>query len=463
MTTRIYAPWLAELTMQIKVPDYDASPRQALFHTSTAYETLYGGAAGGGKTAALCAEAVTTCLQYPGIRVYVFRNTIPELKATIIPEVRRQCAAYMDTGALHYHGLDRQFRFDNGSIIQLAYMEHPGDEFNYQGAEIQLLMFDELTHFTQDQYEYLKTRVRTTGNYPLRIMSATNPGNIGHGWVKSYFIDGKEPEKVYTDKDTGQSRIFIPAKVSDHPLEKFKHDYRKSLEAIADTDLRRALLEGDWDVFSGQVFTEWRREKHIVDPFPIEDHWQRWSGYDWGYGNPATMLWLARDPSTNRVYVYKEFYATGMTVTQQAQKIKLIEGQDHVMPRLADPSIWKSKVNIEDGETIANLFMREGLTFVPANNERLAGKNAIHEALAPLPLDGKPKLQVFSNCYNLIRTLPSLPYDQHKPEDVDTDAEDHAYDALRYALMNARKPKRKDDEVPKPPGFDMAGNYGVRI
>lgn len=412
--------------MQVKVPNYDASPRQAKFHLSGSFETLYGGAAGGGKTAALVAEAVTTCLEYPGIAVYIFRKTIPELKKTILPEIRKQCADYINAGKLVWHGTDRQFMFDNNSTITLAYCQNPGDEYNYQGAEIQLLMFDELTHFMQDQYEYLKTRVRTTEEFPLRVMSATNPGNIGHGWVKSYFIDPAQPEQEHTDRETGETRVFIPAKVIDHPSEKFRNDYSKRLQAIQDLSLRKALLDGDWDIFSGQVFTEWRRARHVVDPFQIPEHWRRWVGYDWGYGNNAfaAALWFAKDPGNNVTYIYREFYETGMITSDQALKMLAMSQGENISLWMGDPSIFKSRPNIESTETIADILQKEGMFFVPANNDRMMGLNAWHEHLAP-GTDGTPKLKVFSNCFNLIRTLPTLPYDLHKVEDVDTDAEDH--------------------------------------
>lgn len=431
---------------ELLVPDYIASERQTKFHLSDADETLYGGAAGGGKSAALAAHAVTMALRYPGIRIYMFRNTIPELKATLIPEIQKQCAAYMQYGHMTYHGQDRQFRLRNGSIIQMAYMENPGDQYKYQGAEIQILMFDELTHFTQDQYEYLKTRVRdSSGKFPLKIYGCTNPGNIGHGWVKAYFIDVGLPEQIYTDRETGKSRVFIPAKVSDHPIESFRTQYASTLNAISDESLRRALLEGDWDQFSGQVFTEWRREKHVHEPFQIPDHWLRWMAYDHGYNTYAAAVWFAKNPNDQHIYLYRELYESQMAVSKLAEKIKELDRGEDIRYRLADPAIWKSPANAETGENIAQIMDREGVHFQPANNDRLAGKNAVHEALALMP-DGIPQLRVFANCINVIRTLPTLPYDDHKVEDVDTDAEDHLYDTMRYGLVGQREAKIKKEK-----------------
>lgn len=421
---------------QIRVPDYVPSPRQTKFHTSTAFETLYGGAAGGGKTTAIVAEAITFALQWPKARVYMFRRTIPELKQSIVPEIYKQASAYIDSGGMKYNSQDRTFVLRNGSIIQLAYLETAADMYRYQSAEIHLLLMDELTHFTQEEYEYLKTRVRSTGEHPLKVMAATNPGNIGHGWVKSYFIDIAPFETIYKDK-AGNTRQFIPAKVDDHPIEAFRKSYSKQLESISDPDLRRALLLGDWDIFSGQVFTEWERDLHVVDPFPIPKHWTKWLAYDWGYNSYAACLWLTRDPANERLYVYREFYQHAMAASSQAETINNLSGEELIVTKWADPSLWKQNANVETGETVAIIFQKAGLIFQPANNDRKNGMNAIHEALAIAP-DGKPNLQIFSNCVNTIRTLPSLPYDANKPEDVDTRAEDHLYDCLRYGLVNQR-------------------------
>lgn len=437
---------------QVRVPDYSPSDRQTKFHESTAFETLYGGAAGGGKTAAIVAEAITYALEYPKARIYIFRRTIPELKQSIQPEIYKQCAPYIDSGGMKYNSQDRVWNFRNGSTIQLAYLENLADMYRYQSAEIHLLLVDELTHFTQEEYEYLKTRVRSTGEHPLKVMSATNPGNIGHAWVKSYFLDLIAPETVFTDK-IGNTRQFIPARVSDHPNEAFRKTYSQQLESLADPNLRRALLHGDWDIFSGQAFPEWAREKddkpwHVCDPFPIPHHWTKWFSYDYGYNTWAAGLWLANDPVTNRIYAYREFYEHAMPASKQAETILKLDASETISTRWADPSMWKQRGNVETGESVAVIFEKAGIIFTPANNDRLAGKNAIHEALKP-QADGIPRLQVFSNLINLIRTLPALPYDLHRPEDVDTRAEDHLYDDLRYGLINERPSVMPEAKIPQ--------------
>jgi phage terminase large subunit len=433
----------------IKVPDYTPSERQTAFHQADADEILYGGAAGGGKSAALVAEAITLALEYPGIPIDIFRRTIPELKSTILPEIHKQAGAYIEAGHMTYHGLDRQFRLANGSTINLNYLDTDADIYRYQGREMPVILVDELTQFPQSWIEYIKTRNRTSNpDHPVIFRAGTNPGGVGHGWVKNYFIDITQPEVKYTDPETKLSRMFIPAKVSDHPLEKFREDYAQKLGAISDIDLRRALLEGDWDVFSGQVFTEWRRDKHVVEPFAIPEHWNRWFAYDYGYNTFAAGLWFTKDPTTDRIFVYREFYESQMAVSKQAELMNSLDRGERVAPNLADPAIWKSPANAETGETVAALFSKAGRNFVPANNERIAGKNAVHEALATAP-DGLPKMQIFSNCVNLIRTLPSLPYDRHRVEDVDTKVEDHLYDVLRYGLINQKPAKAPTVYIPQ--------------
>lgn len=442
---------------KVKVPNYTASPRQTLFHTAATDEALYGGAAGGGKTAALVAEAVTLCLEHPGLPVDIFRRTIPELKSTILPEVYRQCGDYIDAGYMTWHGQDRYFKFSNGSTVNLNYCDTPADVYRYQGREMPVILFDELTQFPQDWYEYLKTRNRTSNhNWPVRIRAATNPGGVGHGWVKNYFIDTAPAEQIYTDRETGLTRIFIPAKVDDHPSKIFREQYKTKLQAISDDALRRALLDGDWDQFAGQVFTEWRRDKHVVKPFEIPDYWPRWLGYDHGYNTHAAVLWFTKDQQTNRMYIYRELYLSLTGVSQIAQLIKQVEGNETVLPRFADPAIWKGAGNQNTGETVAEMFQKEGTIFTPANNDRLAGKQAWHDALSIAP-DGLPKLQVFENCTELIRTLPSLPYDKNRVEDVDTRAEDHPYDAGRYALLGQRYSGASTAEPYKP---IQRTNYG---
>lgn len=433
---------------QVQVPNYTASERQRAFHESTADEVLYGGAAGGGKTAAIVAEGITLALEYPGIPIDFFRRTIPELKGTILPEIYRQAGDYIDAGHMRWEGQERRFKLSNGSTLNLNYCDTDNDIYRYQGREMPVILIDELTQFPQAWVEYLKTRNRTSNtDWPVLFRAGTNPGGIGHGYVKRYFVDIAPAEKLYTDQATGITRMFIPAKVDDHPLETFKVSYGKKLDAITDPNLRKALRNGDWDVFEGQVFTEFSRDKHVVDPFEIPDHWQRWRSMD--YGNKNSIYWYAQDPATDRVFVYREYRTEEYTtIEEKSRVIRDLEAGERVSYGLADPSIWNGSANHNDqeGKSVAQMFESAGINWTPAINDRKAGLAMVHDMLG-YAKDGLPKLQIFSTCLSLIRTLPALPYDKHKVDDVDTKADDHDYDSLRYGVMKFRA--TPVDDVPE--------------
>lgn len=408
-------------------------------------EKLYGGAAGGGKTAAIVAEAITLALEYPGIPVNLFRRTIPELKATIIPEIQKQAGAYIKAGHMTWQGQDRKFLLKNGSTLILNYLDNDNDIYRYQGAEMPVIAVDELTQFPQAWIEYLLTRNRSSNaDWPVMFIAGTNPGGIGHGWVKSKYIDAMPPETVYEQTLEGNetvTRVFIPAKVDDHPDAKFKKDYKRKLSAISDPQLRRALKDGDWDVFAGQVFKEFSRDKHVVDPFEIPSHWQRWRAMD--YGNKNSVGWFTQDPQTQRVYMYREYRTEEyQAISEKSRNIKQFEAGENVSYGLADPAIWNGQGDHNTGKSVAQMFIDEGVIWMPANNDRKAGLAVVHDHLA-IQKDGQPKLQFFSTCLSMIRTLPSLPYDKFKVDDVDTKADDHDYDMLRYALMAFKKPQKK--------------------
>ena len=211
---------------------------------------------------------------------------------------------------------------------------------------------------------------------------------------------------------------------------KHKEAYEQRLGAL-DENERRALRYGDWDIFAGQVFREFRRDVHVVDPFPIPEDWRKFRALDYGYANPACCLWLAIDYDGN-IYVYRELYITLLTAKELARRIIELSGEEKILYTVADPSLW-AKMGHE-GVSIEETMRKEGLRLVQADNDRLAGKQQVHSYLREC------RLKIFSTCVNLIRTLPQLVHDPKRPEDVDTDGEDHAYDALRYALMSRIAP-----------------------
>lgn len=441
--------------LQVKVPDYTASERQTVFHEAVADEKLYGGAAGGGKTAAIVAEAVTLALEYPGIPINLFRRTIPELNKTIKAELVKQCHAYLKAGHMRWQTQasaeheGRAYVFENGSSIILNYLDNDADMFRYQGAEMPVIGVDELTQFPETWIDYLITRNRTSNHdWPVMFIAGTNPGGIGHGWVKKRFIDAAPAEKVFEvtlpDGST-KTRVFVPAKLDDHPDEKFRKDYNKQLQSITDPQLRRALRYGDWDVFAGQVFKEFSRLIHVIDPFPIPAHWQRWRAMD--YGNKNEIGWLTQDPASERIYMYREYRTLEFVdIPTKSKLTKQFEAAENVSYGLADPSIWNGQGDHNTGKSIAQMFIDEGINWMPANNDRKAGLAVVHDYLS-IQKDGLPKLQFFSTCLSIIVTLPSLPYDKIKVDDVDTKADDHDYDMLRYGLMAFKRPE--EDREPQ--------------
>lgn len=439
-------------TKTIKVPDYTASERQTIFHKTKADEKLYGGAAGGGKTAAIVAECVTLALRYPGIPINMFRRTIPDLNKTVKLELVRQCGRYIKAGHMKWQTQangeheGRTYVFKNGSSITLNYLDNENDVYHYQGAEMPIIAVDELTQFPMAWIDYLITRNRT-GNeeWPVMFLAGTNPGGIGHGWVKKRFIDHKPWGEVFEvelpDGET-KTRVFIPAKLDDHPNEKFKKDYNKQLQSIEDPNLRKALREGSWTTFAGQVFTEFDYHTHVIPPFQIPAHWQRWRAMD--HGNNNSVGWFARDPSNDRIFMYREYRTTEYKeIGEKARNIKQFESGENISYGLADPSIWADgQGDHSTGKSIAQLYVDNGVTWMPANNDRKAGLEIVHSKLA-IQDDGKPGIQFFSTCASTITTVPDLPYDKVKVDDVDTNANDHDYDMLRYALMAFAQKKHK--------------------
>lgn len=455
--------------MQIKVPDYTASDRQKVFHTTVADEKLYGGAAGGGKTAAIVAECVTLALENSGLPINMFRRTIPDLNKTIKLELVRQCAAYIKAGNMKWQTQaigeheGRTYVFKNGSSITLNYLDNASDVYHYQGAEMPVIAVDELTQFPMAWIDYLITRNRTGNDkWPVMFIAGTNPGGIGHGWVKKRFIDHKPWGEVFTIElpdGTTKTRGFIPAKLDDHPNERFKADYNKQLQSIEDPNLRKALRNGDWNTFAGQVFTEFDYHTHVIDPFSIPKHWQRWRAMD--HGNNNSVGWFTQDPMTERIYMYREYREKEYKeIGEKARNIKQFEAGETISFGLADPSIWaKGQGDHSTGKSIAELYADNTVNWMPANNDRKAGLEMVHGKLA-IKKDGKPGIQFFSTCSSTITTLPDLPYDKYKVEDVDTHADDHDYDMLRYALMAQKAPADEDEDIAAPEWVKKA--MGVR-
>jgi hypothetical protein len=465
--------------MQIVI-DYQPTPKQEMFHKSPADIVLYGGAAGGGKSKATVMDALRRCLSHDGTHAYLFRRSYPELRDTLIKEARASIPRELG----RYTEMTHDFVLKNGSVLHFRHCLREANMTDYQGAEIDWLYIDELTTFTKTIFDYLRTRLRTkttTGIKPT-IRCTTNPGGIGHGWVKAMFIKGAKhyevrKQAVYSEikKETKIVRVqYIPAFVTDNPH--VSDDYLFELEQKPDA-LRNALLNGDWDSFEGQVFTEFTDdpehyldgiETHVIAPFPIPDHWPRYRSFDHGYSRPFSVGWWAIDPQ-GRAYRYREWYGCVKNSRGEPEPDKGLK----LSPKIIAQGIWAREEeerrknitvygicdpSLDDysrGPSVMDSMAEEGVYFTKGDNTRLPGKMQFHERLRFRP-DKKPMAYIFNTCTDFIRIIPELCYDEIKVEDVKTKSEDHIYDEARYFFMQfpivAIEPKKYEPKQYNPLG-----------
>jgi hypothetical protein len=424
---------------------WQPQPRQALALSCPAFELLFGGARGGGKTdfllADFCGGIVTWGKNWRGI---LFRKTYPELEEVIL----RAKELYLPIGA-EYHDQKKTFTFNNGAWLRLRSLDRDDEVTHYQGHQYTWVGFDELGNYRTDfQWGYMMTSCRSAAGAPCYMRATANPGGVGHAWIKNRFIEGFEPEKMYRDAN-GNTRCFIPSKIDDNQaLLKNDPGYKNRFDNLPDY-LRRALLEGDWDIMAGQVFDEWRREKHVVKPFALEQGaWHKFYAFDWGYQAPYALVKLAVN-GDGKVIQYGELYGclpgeinkgVKESSPEIARKAKASADAEGVTELVADPSCWNKQ---DDHPAVIEAFQAAGFRCERANNDRVPGWARLHELLKTEDEYNRPMLQVFDTCTQTIRTLPVLLPDEHKPEDVNSDMEDHLADALRYGIMSvhARYPR----------------------
>jgi hypothetical protein len=444
-------------------------------------DQLYGGAAGGGKTVGNLFGTLRACFEYPGLQAFWFRRSFPELHQSVLRLLGR--FRFAEQIGARWNAAYHELTFANGSILTFGHAKNVKEATALLSAEIQLLVLDERTTIPPDVVDYLYTRVRSgiPGLPCLGIRSATNPGEIGHSRVKQDYVEATKHGEVEIIDKAGRLKRFIQAKISDTP--QLGPEYAKTFDILGE-QLAKAYRDGDWDVFAGQVFSEWRYDRHVVKPFRVPLTWLRWGGIDWGHRAPSAVIKAGIDQD-DRVWVYWEFYKAEVGEKGLADVIRA-SGPEHIVYAF-DPAM---SAKLGDAKPVAAVLKEEGIRLKKANNDRLSGWQRIHTYLAdgpacaihrapPYEWESCPMLHVFDSCHELIRTLPAVPYNvTGNPEDVDTRSEDHLPDALRYLVMELGtlgRPFLFDETLPdffaaggKPippviPGRMIAGNTGTGL
>jgi|GEM_PF-217755 len=426
------------------VPEPCGQCPQEQFHAATEDDVLYGGSAGGGKTAAIVAEALRACARYPGIRVLILRRSYDELAESIYPEFQRFAWGEALGGRLNK--TEKEVAFPNRSLIRLRYMETLDDASRRQGGAYQLVFVDERTLLAPGIVDVIALeRLRSAHGVPvIGIRSTSNPGGPGHGEVRARYIDPTEHgRKVVTD-DHGLTVRFIPAKATDNPH--LDEAYFRRLDAIPDPARRAAMRDGDWGQFAGQMFPELRWDRHSVDPFTLPASWRRYCSVDWGYTAPWAVLWGAVDED-GRCWAYREIYETQVGEAEQAKRILASEGEaEHIAARYGDDAMFATR---GDAKAISRIYSDNGVHLTPAGKgpgSRVSGWQRVHSYLAEGPACLMHRGMGWETCpmIHFFRTLPktwwelsNLPHaTRGDPEDANSSAPDHLMDALRYWLLN---------------------------
>ena len=405
--------------------------KQKSFIDAKESEVLFGGAAGGGKSYGQMVDALLFALTYPKSKQLVLRRSFAELEKSLI----RTSLSLYPKEIYSFNSSLHIGKFKNGSVIDFGYCATENDVYQYQSAEYDVIRFDELTHFTEVQYVYLLSRLRGANSYPKQIKSSTNPGGIGHSWVKARFIDPAPHGEAFFGED-GMRRIFIPSLLDDNRfLTEGDPEYKNRLLALPERE-KKALLFGDWNIFEGQYFSEFSSEKHTISPFEIPESWRKYRTIDYGLDR-LVCLWIAVSPD-NKAYVYREFCESGLPISASARAIidRTPKSED-IYATLAPPDLWSRSQ--ETGRTKASIFSEHGINFTKTSNDRETGWLAIKELLCDTG-DGA-RLKIFTTCTELIKCLPALSVDKLRPTDCSNEPHEitHAPDALRgFAIFYAR-------------------------
>jgi hypothetical protein len=417
---------------------------QTDFLAANEREVFYGGARGGGKTYSLLI-APLRFVDKPTSRALLIRRSMPELRDVIFQT--QQLYPKAVPGA-KFKTQENTWHFPSGARIEFGYCENLTDVLRYQGQSYSWIGVDELPQYeSPDVWHFLRSSLRSADpSIPLHFRATGNPGNRGSRWVKELFIDPAEPNTRFTKKveyelngrtlSTEITRKFIPASVWDNPYLTQDSSYIAMLASLPEVK-RKQFLYGDWDVVEDGAFSEFNRSTHVVEPFEVPNGWTKIRAADFGFSSPSAILWGAVDYDNN-IWIYRELYVSKVTADQLGRMIREVESSDgKIYDAVLDSSCWARRG--DRGPSIAEMLNAEGCRFRPSDRSpgsRISGKIEVHKRLMVDEDTEEPRLRIFENCPNLIRQLSSLPLDKNNPEDVDTKAEDHAYDALRYMVSS---------------------------
>ncbi len=424
--------------LQIDAP----SEKQKLFLRDRHRHIAYGGARGGGKSWAVRTKAKLLALRYAGIKLLIVRRSLQELQNNHIDPLRRELA-----GAAVYRVGQRRFEFPNGSTITFGYCASQTDVEQYQGAEYDVVFLDEAGQLQKEWIDQINACVRGTNGFPKRTYYTLNPGGPSHGYFKRLFV-----ERRFEGDEEPENYSFVQALVTDNrALLRAQPEYLKQLRTLPPR-LREAWLYGAWDVYEGQFFEEFRddaahykdrRWTHVIEPFTPDAGWTICRSYDFGYGKPFSCAWWAVD-FDGVIYRILELYGCTKTPNEgvkwtpdrQFAEISRIEREHpwlkgkHITG-VADPAIWDAS----RGESVAQTAARYGVYFTPGDNARIPGWMQCHYRLQ-FDENGYPRMYVFKSCRAFCRTVPLMQYSQTRPEDLDTELEDHVCDEWRYFCMS---------------------------
>lgn len=444
-------------------------PKQQIFLKDKHKYVAFGGARGGGKSAAVDIKATIRAFKYPGIRQLIVRSTYKELEMNHIRQLKELYKCGTPNALAKYTDGKKQMRFPNGSTIDFDYCATEADLSHFQGGEWDIIYLDEACNFTEEMLRKITACMRGTNGFPKQTIYTCNPGGkSGFGYIKRLFID-----KNYEPGENPEDYSFIQSLVTDN-LALMKTDYIKQLEALPEK-LRKAWLEGDWNSFEGTYFAEFRatpdpvecekhgisieqaqdegRWTHVIEPFEIPSSWKIYRSYDWGFGKPFAQTYYAMPPGDDTAYLFLEVYGCTRTPNEgikwtNKQQFRYFRELEDSHPWLkgqhirgvADPSIWDGSHD-GDGISAAEEAERNGIFYDKGNNSRVSGWMQVRERLK-FDENGKPRLYIFNTCKHVIRTLPLMMFDEHKVEDLDTSLEDHLADTLRYYCQAHRVPPR---------------------